>query len=56
MVIDIFKDYFNYLYVNNLKVRGKLLELISYFDLVDIYREFYLNIERYIWRKFNLLK
>lgn len=39
MVIDPSKDYFNYLHVNNPKARGKLLELISYFDLADIYRE-----------------
>lgn len=55
-VIDTSKDYFNYLHVNNPKARGKLLELISYFDLADIYREFHPNIERYTWRKPNPLK
>lgn len=60
LILDISWDYFNYLYVNNLKVKEIVLEYMIFYNIVDIYmyvyREFYLNDKRYIWRILIYLK
>lgn len=49
-------DYYNYLHLNNPKARDKVLEMITQFNLTDIYREFHPNKKRYTWRKPTPLK
>lgn len=55
-VLNLDKDYYNYKYINNVKVRDKLLEINFYYNLLDIFREFYFEKLRYIWCKFCLFK
>lgn len=56
LVLDTTKDYFNYLHVNNPKAREAVLEQMLSLNLVDIYREFHPNVNRFTWRKPNPMK
>ena len=49
LVLDTSKDYFNYLHVNNPKAREVVHQQIQSSNLVDIYRQFYPNVNRYIF-------
>ena len=56
LVLDTSKDYFNYLHVNNPKAKEVVHQQIQSFNLVDIYRQFHPNVNRYTWRKANPMK
>jgi exonuclease III len=56
LVLDKERDYYNYLHINNPKVREKVLELIDYFNLIDVCREFHPDVNKYTWRKPTPLK
>ena len=48
LVLDLEKDCYHYLHVNNPKARDKVLELISSHNLADIFRELHPGKKRYI--------
>lgn len=56
LVINLDRDYINYLYINNLKVCEKVLEMVFIYNLLDVFREINFDKFRYIWRKLNFFK
>jgi len=49
-------DYDNYININNISARKKLLLIIEERNLFDTYRQFNSNTKRFTWRKKNPLK
>ena len=51
LVMNFDLDYCNYVRRNNVEAREKVLDIISNFDLLDIYRELNPDTRRYTWRR-----
>lgn len=56
LVINSDVDYTNYLHINNPKTREKVLEMVSTYNLLDVFREINPDKLRYTWRKPNPFK
>lgn len=56
LVLDPVRDYQNYKSIYNDKARGKLEEIIEEYCLVDIWREFNPESQRYTWRRSSPLQ
>ena len=56
LVLNPERDYHNYLHVNNPRSREKVFEVLTTFNLLDAYREFHPDVNRYTWRKHNPIK
>ena len=56
IALDPQKDTYNYLNSNNPNSRKIILDLISEFDLIDIFRNLHPDANRYTWRRRNPVK
>ena len=53
LVLNPDKDTKNYLNINNPRAREKVLDICAELDLIDIWRELNMELERYTWRTNN---
>ena len=51
LVLDYTLDYYNYKHHNNIKAQEQVDNLMINLDLLDIWRELYLEMRRYTWRR-----
>ena len=56
LVLDYTLDYYNYKHHTNIKAQEQVDSLMINLDLLDIWRELYLEMRRYTWRRNTLLK
>ena len=56
LVLDIEKDYDNYLHVNNPKARKIVLNLLEEENFIDVWRVMHEDTKKYTWRRLNPTK
>ena len=56
IALDPLKDTYNYAYINNQNSRKAVLNMMSDFNLTDVYRDLHPDTHRYTWRHKNPLQ